>query len=144
MEEISSIFQREQPMNDILGVLVTLLFVGYTALEVGRFRKARDLGQEPAWYRWLRVSDRIAMGVVVLAMAWSWLEWDSLGSKLPDTPTLVAAALALLMILLVVDFVGLLIQYRRERRRRERHFLSEMERIVGEVTNGDSDSKSPR
>lgn len=117
-------------MEDILGVLVTLLFVGYVALEVGRFRRAKVVGLEPAWYRWMRVLVRIGMGAVVTGMAWVWAAWEELSPRLPEAPTLVFFALAVLMLLLLLDLFGLAAQYRRERRRREADFLLDLERLM--------------
>ncbi len=117
-------------MHDILAVLITAMLVGYIAMEVGRFRRAKVVGMEPAWYRWLRVTVRVAMGSVVTGMAWVWATWEELSPRLPDATTLVFFSLASLIGLLLIDLTGLSIQVRRERKRREADFLMDMERLV--------------
>ncbi|GEM_PF-4167021 len=117
-------------MQDIIGVLVTLMFVGYCALEVGRFRRARELGREEAWYSWSRVMGRVAMGLVVTAMAWMWAMWDSLMRRYGDATGLVVLGMGVLLLLLLLDLVGLSIQYGRERKRREKRFAREMEQVL--------------
>lgn len=109
-------------------LLGLFLISGYFAVEVARFRRNRMAGA--SHYPAIRLALRFVSLLLVLYLLAVFLSWMEFNGGFPANPELFLLGLATLLVVVMLDFVLVLRQIRREKNNRKNRFVAEMDELL--------------